>query len=76
MNVRPVVFWYDSSKRKLILLDTFHQRRAEISSSKRLTEFLQTYNLTLEQCKRVHEVDLDQLGFFEKWRILLLMDKV
>lgn len=63
-----VRFWYDSSVNKLMVIHIPSQERKEIADPKKIRQFLASYQLTRDDCKRVRE-DKDRLGLFAKMSI-------
>jgi hypothetical protein len=63
-----IKFWYDESEKKLFVIHIGSQTRKVITNEEKIRNFLDAYQLTLEDCKRVRE-DEDRLGLFAKKRI-------
>jgi len=63
-----LLFWYDFDISKLIVVHIPSRERRMIDEPKKLKRFLETYQLTLEECASVRFGD-DRLSLFRRMQV-------
>lgn len=63
-----ISYYYNELDKKLVVIHNASQTIKEISSREKIKEFLNAYDLTLEDCEEVRQGE-DKLGIFAKMRI-------